>query len=130
MELKVEEVDEVGTQNTAHAIRDIGCDVLLVVEAETRSALLRCSDNVLPALGGQRFHFGHAHRRALTRTGRVEQDRLHRPITGALRSRPSRAIFRKACGREERTALPALPEITKASEAASDHAAVLADIDV
>jgi endonuclease/exonuclease/phosphatase family metal-dependent hydrolase len=49
VELVLEEVDEIATRNTAQVIRDVNADVLGVVEAESRPALLRFSENLLPA---------------------------------------------------------------------------------
>jgi endonuclease/exonuclease/phosphatase family metal-dependent hydrolase len=47
LDLKKEAVDEVATRNTAAVIADIGADVLGVVEAEDRPALLRFNEDVL-----------------------------------------------------------------------------------
>jgi endonuclease/exonuclease/phosphatase family metal-dependent hydrolase len=52
LDLKVEEVDEAATRNTAQVIRDVNADVLGVVEAETRPALVRFSEQVMPAVDG------------------------------------------------------------------------------
>ncbi|PWB81591.1 MAG: endonuclease/exonuclease/phosphatase [Methylocystaceae bacterium] len=52
VELKREEVDEVATRNTARVIKDVDADILGVVEAESRPALVRFSDNVLATVGG------------------------------------------------------------------------------
>ena len=52
LDLKLEEVDEVATRNTARVIHDVDADVLAVVEAESRPALVRFSEQVIPAIGG------------------------------------------------------------------------------
>lgn len=52
IDVKYEEVDETATRNTARVIHDIDADVLGVVEAESRPALVRFSDNVIKAVGG------------------------------------------------------------------------------
>lgn len=53
VELKREEVNEVATQNTARVINDINADILGIVEAESRPALVRFSQNVIgDAIGG------------------------------------------------------------------------------
>jgi endonuclease/exonuclease/phosphatase family metal-dependent hydrolase len=53
VELKREEVDEVATRNTARVINEIDADILGLVEAESRPALVRFSQNVIgAALGG------------------------------------------------------------------------------
>jgi len=48
LELKREPVDEVATRNTARVIAGLGADVLAVVEAEDRTALVRFNRDVLP----------------------------------------------------------------------------------
>ncbi|MGE5049040.1 MAG: endonuclease/exonuclease/phosphatase family protein [Deltaproteobacteria bacterium] len=55
VDLKLEEVDETATRNTARVIKDSAPDVLAVIEAESRPALIEFSDHVLPAVGGQPF---------------------------------------------------------------------------
>jgi endonuclease/exonuclease/phosphatase family metal-dependent hydrolase len=55
VELKREEVNEVATRNTARVINDVNADILGVVEAESRPALVRFSDNVIAAGGGTRY---------------------------------------------------------------------------
>ena len=52
IDLVVEEVNEVATQNTARVIRELAADVLGIVEAENRPGLLRFSANVLKQVGG------------------------------------------------------------------------------
>jgi endonuclease/exonuclease/phosphatase family metal-dependent hydrolase len=48
LELKREAVDEVATRNTAAVVADIDPDILAVVEAEDRPALVRFNEYVLP----------------------------------------------------------------------------------
>jgi len=56
VELKVEEVNEVATVNTARVINDVDADILGVIEAESRPALLRFSQNVIgKTLGGRPY---------------------------------------------------------------------------
>jgi endonuclease/exonuclease/phosphatase family metal-dependent hydrolase len=55
VDLKREEVNEVATQNTARVIKELDADILGVIEAESRPALLRFSDNVLTAVGGDSY---------------------------------------------------------------------------
>jgi endonuclease/exonuclease/phosphatase family metal-dependent hydrolase len=55
LDLEVEEVSETATRNTGQVIRDIGADVLGIVEAESRPALLRFSNNILKAVAGKPF---------------------------------------------------------------------------
>jgi endonuclease/exonuclease/phosphatase family metal-dependent hydrolase len=52
VELVVEEVNEVATRNTGQVVRDVKADVIGIVEAESRPALLRFSENILSAAGG------------------------------------------------------------------------------
>ncbi|GAA3292989.1 endonuclease/exonuclease/phosphatase family protein [Dactylosporangium vinaceum] len=47
VELITEPVDEVGTRMTARVIRDVGADVICLVEAENRPALVRFNDELL-----------------------------------------------------------------------------------
>jgi endonuclease/exonuclease/phosphatase family metal-dependent hydrolase len=54
VELTVEPVDELGTRMTARVIADVAADVLCLVEAENRPALVRFNDDLL---GGR---YGHA----------------------------------------------------------------------
>jgi len=51
VELKTGPANETATRNTAQVIRDVGADVLGVVEADNRIALRRFSDQVLPMVG-------------------------------------------------------------------------------
>jgi endonuclease/exonuclease/phosphatase family metal-dependent hydrolase len=55
VELKVEPVDETAVRNCARIIRDVNADVLAIVEAESRPALLRFSKNLLPAVGAPSY---------------------------------------------------------------------------
>jgi hypothetical protein len=48
-------VDETATRNTARVIHDSAPDVLAVIEAESRPALVEFSDHVLPSVGGEPF---------------------------------------------------------------------------
>ena len=50
-ELRTEPVDEVAMANTARVIRDVGADVLTVVEAESRPVLKKFHDMMLEKLG-------------------------------------------------------------------------------
>ncbi|HEX7782040.1 MAG TPA: endonuclease/exonuclease/phosphatase family protein [Sphingobium sp.] len=52
VELRVEPVNEQAMRNTAQVIRDVGADVLGVVEAESRPVLNEFSRVLLPAVGG------------------------------------------------------------------------------
>lgn len=55
VDLVVEQVNESATRNTARVIVDIDADVLGVVEAESRPALVRFSNYVLPAVAGKTY---------------------------------------------------------------------------
>jgi endonuclease/exonuclease/phosphatase family metal-dependent hydrolase len=52
VELKREEVNETATRNTARVIEDVGADVLGVIEAESRPALVRFNENIIGAASG------------------------------------------------------------------------------
>ena len=52
VELKTASVDEIAIMNTGRVIRDVGADVLAVVEAENRVVLKMFSDMVLQEVGG------------------------------------------------------------------------------
>lgn len=52
LELRDEPISEVAAQNTARAIKDLGADVLAVVEVESRPALSDFSARMLPPVGG------------------------------------------------------------------------------
>lgn len=55
VDLKLEEVNEVATQNTARVVATINPDVLATVEVESRLALLRFSEHIMPAVHGKAF---------------------------------------------------------------------------
>jgi endonuclease/exonuclease/phosphatase family metal-dependent hydrolase len=55
LDLKKEAVDEVATQNTARVLRDVGADVVVVVEAEDRISLCRFNEQVLEGIGGRPY---------------------------------------------------------------------------
>ncbi len=55
LDLVLEEVNEVAIQNTARVINDVDADVLGVVEAESRPALLRFTKNVMKSIGGDAY---------------------------------------------------------------------------
>lgn len=56
VELEREEVDEVATRNTARVINELDADILGIVEAESRPALTRFSENVIvKGLGGKPY---------------------------------------------------------------------------
>jgi endonuclease/exonuclease/phosphatase family metal-dependent hydrolase len=59
LELKREEVNEQATRNTAAVIADIDPDILAVVEAEDRPALVRFNENVLKLGQGKDKGFAH-----------------------------------------------------------------------
>jgi len=59
LELKREEVNEQATRNTAAVIADMDPDILAVVEAEDRPALVRFNENVLKLDQGEDKAFGH-----------------------------------------------------------------------
>lgn len=59
LELKREEVNERATRNTAAVIADMDPDILAVVEAEDRPALVRFNENVLKLDQGEDKGFGH-----------------------------------------------------------------------
>lgn len=54
VELTKEAVDEEATRNTARVIGEVNADVLAVVEAEDRPALMRFNENVLKPVFGRR----------------------------------------------------------------------------
>jgi endonuclease/exonuclease/phosphatase family metal-dependent hydrolase len=59
LELKREAVNEQATRNTAAVIADMDPDIMVVVEAEDRQALVRFNENVLKLDQGQDKTFGH-----------------------------------------------------------------------
>jgi endonuclease/exonuclease/phosphatase family metal-dependent hydrolase len=63
LELKREALDETATRNTARVIADVDADVLAVIEAEDRTALVRFNRDVLPngfGAGEQPWSYDHA----------------------------------------------------------------------
>lgn len=54
-ELKPEHVNERAVENTARVIKELGTDVLCVVEAENRTVLKLFNDKLIPAVQGQPF---------------------------------------------------------------------------
>ena len=52
LELEREPVDDTAMRMTAQVVRDVGADVVGVVEAENRPALKGFSDTILPLVGG------------------------------------------------------------------------------
>ena len=63
LELEREPVDDTAMRMTAQVIRDVGADVIGVVEAENRPALKGFSDTILPLVGRRALRAGHADRR-------------------------------------------------------------------
>lgn len=55
LDLKVEPVNEFAVRNTARVIHDLDADVIGLVEAESRPALLRFGRALLPAVGGRPY---------------------------------------------------------------------------
>ena len=55
VELRTEVINETATRNTAQVVRDIGADVISVVECEGRSALMQFSYGLLPAVKAQPY---------------------------------------------------------------------------
>ena len=56
LELIPEPINHVAVQNTARVIAGLNADVLAVVEAENRTALLGFNDKVIAGVGGQPYH--------------------------------------------------------------------------
>ncbi len=56
LELIPEPINHVAISNTAWVIAGLGADVLAVVEAENRTALLGFNDKVIASVGGQPYH--------------------------------------------------------------------------
>jgi endonuclease/exonuclease/phosphatase family metal-dependent hydrolase len=52
LDLKIDDIDDAATRNTARVVKAIGADILAVVEVEDRPALVRFSDYLLPAVEG------------------------------------------------------------------------------
>jgi endonuclease/exonuclease/phosphatase family metal-dependent hydrolase len=57
IELKTGPVDEIATRNTAQVIRDVGADVVGVIEVDNRTALQRFNEQVLKTVGA--VPYGH-----------------------------------------------------------------------
>ena len=55
LELKTELVNETATRTTAQVIRDVGADVISMIEVEDRRALQQFSEKLLPAVNGQPY---------------------------------------------------------------------------
>jgi endonuclease/exonuclease/phosphatase family metal-dependent hydrolase len=55
VELKAQEVNVTATRATARVVKDLDADVLAIVEAESRPALVRFSDNLVRDAGGRPF---------------------------------------------------------------------------
>jgi endonuclease/exonuclease/phosphatase family metal-dependent hydrolase len=55
VDLKIEEVDSVATQNTARVVKALEPDVLAVVEVESRPSLVRFSEHVMPSVQAQPY---------------------------------------------------------------------------
>jgi endonuclease/exonuclease/phosphatase family metal-dependent hydrolase len=55
VDLEREQVDEVTTRNTARVIKDVNADILGVVEADNRPALLRFTRDVMPTVKGKPY---------------------------------------------------------------------------
>ena len=52
VDLTVEQVNEVSTRNTAKVVTQVNADVIGLIEAESRPALLRFARDLMPAAGG------------------------------------------------------------------------------
>jgi endonuclease/exonuclease/phosphatase family metal-dependent hydrolase len=55
LELKTELINERATRNSAQVVRDINPDVIAVIEAENRQALMQFSGKLMPAVGAAPF---------------------------------------------------------------------------
>jgi endonuclease/exonuclease/phosphatase family metal-dependent hydrolase len=55
LELKTELINERSTRNSAQVVRDINPDVIAVIEAENRQALMQFSNKLMPAVGAPSF---------------------------------------------------------------------------
>ncbi len=55
LELKKEAVNETATRNTARVLKEIGADIVVVVEAEDRISLCRFNEQVLKLVGGDLY---------------------------------------------------------------------------
>ena len=63
LELKTERVNEIATQNTARVLRDIKADVMGTIEVDSRVAVLRFNDQLLPQVQAPPVRARHGHRR-------------------------------------------------------------------
>jgi len=115
VELKTEPVDELAMQHTAMVMRDINADILGVVEADSRPALKRFSDALLAEVHGTPYE------QVMLVDG--NDDRGIARATGG-------AVFRKGVWRGPRTKnpWPIYDTLTADVHAASDHAAIYADL--
>jgi endonuclease/exonuclease/phosphatase family metal-dependent hydrolase len=55
LELRDEPVNEEAMRNTARVIRDVGADIMGIVEVESRPVLLAFNEQILPAVDGKPF---------------------------------------------------------------------------
>jgi endonuclease/exonuclease/phosphatase family metal-dependent hydrolase len=55
LDLKIGPVNEYSVRNTARVIHDLDADVVALIEAESRPALVRFGDALMPAVGGQGY---------------------------------------------------------------------------
>jgi len=156
VELTRERVDELAMTHTAQVIRDVNADILGVVEADNRIALKRfpqCSSTTSRARAtGRRARTtrrGCARRpgwpRSFGRCGRAANAtswcsgtsttpptpcRSRRSSTGRGCATSRRIPRSRATGGTNGTLFPHYPTMTDAVHAASDHAAIYADLDL
>ncbi len=57
LELKTEIINETATRNSAQVVRDVDADVIGIIECEGRTALRQFSEKLLPAVGGNPYHW-------------------------------------------------------------------------
>ena len=88
LELRKEAVNETATRNSARVVADVGADVLAVIEAEDRPALVRFNRDVLP-LGGPDGAPGWLYRHVMVIDGNDD-----RGIDVGLMTRESQPIAR------------------------------------
>lgn len=55
VELKSEPVNAIAIQNTARVIRDVGADIIAIIEVEDRRALKQFNEHVLTQVGGKAY---------------------------------------------------------------------------
>jgi endonuclease/exonuclease/phosphatase family metal-dependent hydrolase len=55
VELKTEEVNEIGIRTTAQVVRDVNPDVMGVIEVDNRIALKRFNEQLIPMVGGASY---------------------------------------------------------------------------